>query len=105
MRDNKMGMPDKVGSMNVVRAVASICSLIVCTSFSIDSQQSQPPAQTPTFRVQSSLVLVDVITKDRNSGLPIKDFQKKDGSRATQDSAACERSAIRISTTETPSTL
>jgi hypothetical protein len=78
MRDNKMGMPDKVGSMNVVRAVASICSLIVCTSFSIDSQQSQPSAQTPTFRVQSSLVLVDVITKDRNSGLPIKDFQKKD---------------------------
>ena len=73
-----MGMPDKVGSMNVVRAVASICSLIVCTSFSIDSQQSQPSAQTPTFRVQSSLVLVDVITKDRNSGLPIKDFQKKD---------------------------
>jgi hypothetical protein len=30
------------------------------------------------FRVQSSLVLVDVITKDRNSGLPIQDFQKKD---------------------------
>jgi hypothetical protein len=78
MRDNKMGMPDKVGSMNVVRAVASICSLIVCTSFSIDSQQSQPSAQTPTFRVQSSLVLVDVITKDRNSGLPIQDFQEKD---------------------------
>src|SRR6201982_74374 len=78
MRDNKMGMPDKVRSMNVVRAVASICFLIVCTSFSIDSQQSQPSAQTPTFRVQSSLVLVDVITKDRNSGLPIQDFQKKD---------------------------
>ena len=73
-----MGMPDKIGSMNVVRAVASICSLIVCTSFSIDSQQSQPSAQTPTFRVQSSLVLVDVITKDRNSGLPIQDFQRKD---------------------------
>src|SRR5579859_6847198 len=75
-----MEMPDKAGSMkqNVVRAVASICFLIVCTSFSIDSQQSQPSAQTPTFRVQSSLVLVDVITKDRKSGLPIQDFQKKD---------------------------
>ncbi len=75
-----MEMPDKVGSMkqNVVRTVALICFLIFCTSFSIDSQQSQPSAQTPTFRVQSSLVLVDVITKDRNSGLPIRDFQKKD---------------------------
>src|SRR6478672_5713005 len=74
-----MEMPDKLGSMkqNVARAVASICVLI-CTSFSIDSQQPQPSAQAPTFRVQSSLVLVDVITKDRNSGLPIQDFQKKD---------------------------
>ena len=51
---------------------------IVCTSFSIDSQQSQPSTQTPAFGVESSLVLVDVITKDRNCGLPIQDFQKKD---------------------------
>jgi len=74
-----MEMPDRLGSMkqNVARTVASLCFLI-CTSFSIDSQQSQPSAQTPTFRVQSSLVLVDVITQDRKSGLPVRDFKKED---------------------------
>jgi hypothetical protein len=72
-----MEMPDKGGS-NLVRAVASICFLIVCASISIDSQQSQPSAQTPTFRVRSSLVLVDVITQDRKTGLPIRDFKKGD---------------------------
>jgi hypothetical protein len=78
MRDNKMKTPDKVGSMNVVRAVASICFLMVCTSFSIDSRQSQPSAQAPTIRVQSSLVLVDVMTQDLKTGLPIRDFKKDD---------------------------
>jgi hypothetical protein len=75
-----MEMPDKLGSMkqNVARAVASICFLIVCTSFSIDSQESQPSAQAPAFRVQSSLVLVDVISQDIKSGLPVRDFKKGD---------------------------
>jgi hypothetical protein len=75
-----MEMPDKLGSMkqNVARAVASICFLVVCTSFSIDSQQSQPSAQAPTFRVQSSLVLVDVISQNLKSGLPVRDFKKGD---------------------------
>ena len=35
-------------------------------------------AQAPTIRVQSSLVLVDVITQDRKSGLPVRDFKKGD---------------------------
>jgi hypothetical protein len=75
-----MEMSDKLGSMkqNVARAVASICFLIVCTSFSIHSQQSQPSTQAPIIRVQSSLVLVDVITQDRKTGLPIRDFKKDD---------------------------
>ena len=36
------------------------------------------PAQAPTFRVQSSLVLVDVISQDLKSGLPVRDFKKED---------------------------
>jgi len=57
--------------------VASICFLAACTGFSIAQQNSAYP-QTPTFRVQSSLVLVDVISQDPNSGLPVRDFNKDD---------------------------
>ena len=35
-------------------------------------------AQVPTFRVQSSLVLVDVISQNLKSGLPARDFKKED---------------------------
>lgn len=35
-------------------------------------------AQAPTIRVQSSTVLVDVISQDLKSGLPIRDFKKED---------------------------
>src|SRR2546428_3900499 len=51
---------------------ASICFLAVCASAPIAT------AQAPTIRVQSSLVLVDVITQDRKSGLPVRDFKKED---------------------------
>src|ERR1700758_2255049 len=44
----------------------------------IPSQQSPAGTQVPTIRVQSSLVLVDVFSQDRNSGLPIRDLQKED---------------------------
>ncbi|SRR5579871_3660117 len=57
--------------------VASICFLAACTGFSI-AQQNPAYPQPPTFRVQSSLVLVDVISKDLKSGLPIRDFKKED---------------------------
>jgi hypothetical protein len=57
--------------------VASICFLAACTGFSIGQQDPAYP-QTPTFRVQSSLVLVDVISKDLKSGLPVRDFKKED---------------------------
>jgi len=35
-------------------------------------------AQAPTIRVQSSLVLVDVIARDPKSGLPVRDFKRED---------------------------
>ena len=54
------------------------CFLAACTGFSIAQQQRPAYPQTPTFRVQSSLVLVDVISQDPKSGLPIRDFKKED---------------------------
>src|SRR5437660_514759 len=56
----------------VAGGVASICFLAVCASAPIAT------AQAPTIRVQSSLVLVEVITQDRKSGLPVRDFKKGD---------------------------
>jgi hypothetical protein len=54
------------------------CFLAACTGFSIAQQQRPAHPQTPTFRVQSSLVLVDVISQDPKSGLPVRDFRKED---------------------------
>jgi hypothetical protein len=61
---------------NVLHGVASICFFATCTAHPVPAQQKPIPA--PTFRVQSSLVLVDVITQDRKSGLPIRGFKKED---------------------------
>jgi hypothetical protein len=56
---------------NIARGVASVCFLAVCSSAPIPLQQPPHPAQVPTFHAQSSLVLVDVISQDRKSGLPV----------------------------------
>jgi len=56
----------------------AFCFLAVCTSASMALQQPRATAQAPTIRVQSSLVLVDVIGQDRKSGLPVRDFKKED---------------------------
>src|SRR5256712_3411181 len=56
----------------------AFCFLAVCTSASMALQQPTGTAQAPTIRVQSSLVLVDVIGQDRKSGLPVRDFKKED---------------------------
>src|SRR5439155_22747450 len=75
-----LGIVVEVGLMkdNIARGVASICFLAVCSSAPWASQQSPGLAQAPTIRVQSSLVLVDVISQDRKSGLPVRDFKKED---------------------------
>ena len=52
--------------------------LAAYTGFSIAQQQRPAYSQTPTFRVQSSLVLVDVISQNPKTGLPIRDFKKED---------------------------
>ena len=63
---------------SAARGVASICFLAACTSFPIESQQLPAAAQASAIRVQSSLVLVDVISQDLKSGLPVRDFKKED---------------------------
>jgi hypothetical protein len=60
-----------------VFGVAPIFFLAACTRSAIAQQRPAYP-QAPTFRVQSSLVLVDVISEDLKSGLPIRDFKKAD---------------------------
>jgi hypothetical protein len=54
------------------------CCIVACASLSVSSEQTPVPSPPPAFRVQSSLVLVDVITRDRKSGLPVRDFHKED---------------------------
>jgi hypothetical protein len=62
---------------NIAPGVA-FCLLAICASVSMALQQPTATAQAPTIRVQSSLVLVDVIGQDRQSGLPVRDFKKED---------------------------
>jgi hypothetical protein len=78
--DEELGIPIQFAFMkqNVAWRLASICFLTICTSPPLASQQLPAPAQAPTIRVQSSLVLVDVFSRDRKSGLPVRDFKKKD---------------------------
>src|SRR5215472_7693091 len=72
--DEQVGIP--VTLKNPLHGFASILWVAVCTSPLLVAQQS--PIAVPTIRVQSSLVLVDVITRDRKTGLPIRDFKRKD---------------------------
>jgi len=62
----------------VARGVASICFLAACTSLPIAPQQLPTSSEAPLIRVQSSLVLVDVISRAPKSGLPVRDFKKED---------------------------
>jgi hypothetical protein len=61
---------------NGFHGFASMFFVAVCVSPPLAAQQ--PPIPAPTIRVHSSLVLVDVITRDRKSGLPVRDFKKED---------------------------
>jgi hypothetical protein len=74
--DEEVGI--SVKTKNVLHGVASICFLAVCALAPLPAPQASIPAQAATIRVQSSLVLVDVITQDRKTGLPIRDFKKED---------------------------
>jgi hypothetical protein len=61
-----------------LKGIASFFFLTACTSHSIAPRERPAPAEAPTIRVQSSLVLVDVIGLDPKTGLPARDFKKED---------------------------
>jgi hypothetical protein len=58
--------------------VAAICFFGICASVPLACQQPLASAQAATIRVQSSLVLVDVFSRDLKSGLPVRNFKKED---------------------------
>src|SRR5580693_9594923 len=55
---------------------------VVFVSFLISGSFPQRPEQSSSaqtsIRVQSSLVLIDVVSQDPKNGLPVRDFQKED---------------------------
>jgi hypothetical protein len=59
------------GTLGVV-----LVSFLISSSFA--QQPEQPIAGQTTIRVQSSLALVDVISQDPKTGLPVQDFKKED---------------------------
>lgn len=75
-----MGIIAKVRSVthNSLRSVSSVALLAACSPLITGFQQVQASDQTTTIRVQSSLVLVDVMTQDSETGLPVRDFKKED---------------------------
>ena len=64
--------------MSVAWGVAWICFLGACTSLPLAAQQIPASSEATKIRVQSSLVLVDVISRDLKSGLPVRDFKRED---------------------------
>ncbi len=51
-------------------------SFLILSGFA--QQPGQPGSPQTTIRVQSSLVIVDVISQDPKNGLPVRDFKKED---------------------------
>jgi hypothetical protein len=64
----KFAIPDTLGVVLV--------SFLISGSFA--QEPRQPSSAQTTIRVQSSLVLVDVISQNPKNGLPVRDFQKED---------------------------
>jgi hypothetical protein len=75
-----MGITAKSASVtrDIRRRFSCIALLAACTPLLTGFQQLAASDQTTTIRVQSSLVLVDLMTQDSESGLPVRDFKKKD---------------------------
>jgi len=59
-------------------AAVSLGILAAAPAGSFRAEQSPDIPTVPPIRVQSSLVLVDVISQDPKSGLPVRDFGKSD---------------------------
>jgi hypothetical protein len=70
----------KIGSVTrtIPRRVSAMAWLAAYIPLITGFQQVPAPDQITTIRVQSSLVLVDVMTQDSKSGMPVRDFKKED---------------------------
>jgi hypothetical protein len=77
---DKMTIVEEADSVRqkVARGLTSVYLLVVFTSFPSECQGNPASNNAGTIRVQSSLVLVDIFSQDRKSGLPIRDFKKED---------------------------
>jgi hypothetical protein len=62
----------------LLSAILLLGCVTASASLSVPSQQAPAPSQTPVIHVQSSLVLVDVITRDPKNGLPVRDLHRQD---------------------------
>lgn len=59
-------------------AVIRLVLVALCLARPASSQGQHPRVKTPAIHVESSLVLIDVITQDPKSGLPVRDLKKED---------------------------
>src|SRR5882757_5545784 len=57
---------------------AGLALVFLLASVNFAQGPGQPSSTVPVIRVQSSLVLVDVIGQNPKNGLPIRNFQKED---------------------------
>jgi hypothetical protein len=62
----------------LVPRAAGLLLVLYLTSVAFAQEPGQSSPAQPMVRVQSSLVLVDVISQDHKSGLPVRDFKKED---------------------------
>jgi hypothetical protein len=61
-----------------VPGTLGLALVLFLISGSFVQEPEQPSSARSTIRVQSSLVLVDVISQDAKNALPVRDFQKED---------------------------
>jgi len=61
------------------RALLALSVSLLLISNNLAQQAENPSASQPPIRIQSSLVVVDVVTQDpKNGGLPVRDLKKED---------------------------
>jgi len=62
----------------VVPGAAGLVLVLLLVSGSFAQEPRPPSSEQPVIRVQTSLVLVDVIGQSLKNGLPVREFQKED---------------------------
>lgn len=74
-------IPSSCHTRQPMRLISASFALLLVSLFSATSlrcQESSPAPAPPVIRAHSSLVLVDVLTRDPKTGVPVRDFKKED---------------------------